>query len=385
MDLTIERAALLRALAAAGSAVDRNSKAPVLRCVLLEATTAALRITGCDVAQECSAEALAAVADAGAVCLGEAHLDAFVKGLPSGAEVSIRAGRTDAVIRSGRASIKLPVLPAIDFPRMAIGDGARRLAISAPTLSALLSSTVAACEPPNGRYAFTGVHVEVLAGRITAVATDGRRMHIALSEIPDADAAMSIIVGSEAVKLIRGLIKDAGEVAVTATDGMIEVETAAAIYRCKLIEGTFVDWRRLAFDSYGYTARLDRATIVGAMTRVRSALGIERPAIVIVPRAGEIEIACHDPADGRVARDIVPAETTGEWNPLATRMQHLSDAIDAVPGDIVTIAIAAEVPQRIRVHGDEPGAYALVSPFDALTAHDRVAIDGSAPQIEVAA
>lgn len=385
MELTIERAALLRALAAATSTVERNSKIPILRAVLLEAGDETLRLTGSDIAQECSAEAGAAVSTPGSLCLPAVHLQDFVKNLPTGAQVSIRAGDFEARVGSGRTYIKLPVLPAADFPRFVFGDEWKVLSISALALDGLFAATEKAVEPAGSpRQFLAGVFLEIAGAQITAVATDGKRLHVASAELAAAAEPLSLTIHIDSVKLIRSLIKDAGEVRVRISDRMIEIDTSAAIYRCKLIDGQFTRWRSMLFDTYGYTATVDRATINGALARVRSGLGTERPAIVLIPGEGELGIACYDPADGRIARDVVKVETTGAWPPLGTRFQHLVDAIDAAPGATITIAIAKEEPQRIRVHGDDPSVLALVAPYDALTAHDRVAMQGDEP-ISVAA
>jgi DNA polymerase-3 subunit beta len=124
MKLSIERAALLRAVSQAQSVVERRNTIPILANVLIEAEgeTASFRATDLDI--EVVDRIPAQVERAGATTVSAVTLHEIVRKLPDGALVSITedtaAGRL--MVEAGRSTFQLATLPKEDFPVMAATD-----------------------------------------------------------------------------------------------------------------------------------------------------------------------------------------------------------------------------------------------------------------------
>src|SRR5512143_3508352 len=181
MKLTIERAALLKALGHVQSAVERRNTISILSNVLLSAERDRLTFSATDLDMEIIDEALAQVDQPGQITAPAHTLYEIVRKLPEGAEVSLSFTGDDPrlQVQAGRSRFNLPVLPAGDFPVMSSDGLSGKIAIDTTELMRLIDKTRFAISTEETRYYLTGIylHTVVEDGRPTlrAVATDGRR------------------------------------------------------------------------------------------------------------------------------------------------------------------------------------------------------------------
>ena len=108
MKLSIERAALLRAVSQAQSVVERRNTIPILANVLIEAEvdTASFRATDLDI--EVVDRIPAKVDRAGATTVSAVTLHEIVRKLPDGALVSITEGQRGRTASGGGGAVHLP-------------------------------------------------------------------------------------------------------------------------------------------------------------------------------------------------------------------------------------------------------------------------------------
>src|ERR687893_1118116 len=120
MNLTIERAALLKALGHVQSVVERRNTIPILSNVLLSADGDGVSFSATDLDMEIIDETTAEVSGGGQITAPAHTLYEIVRKLPDGADVELRYTGDDPrlAVSAGRSRFNLPVLPAGDFPVM---------------------------------------------------------------------------------------------------------------------------------------------------------------------------------------------------------------------------------------------------------------------------
>src|SRR5579859_1999917 len=218
MKLTIERAALLRALGHVQSAVERRNTIPILSNVLLSAERERLTFSATDLDLEIVDEAMAQVDQPGQITAPAHTLYEIVRKLPEGADVVLSFTGEDPrlTVSAGRSRFNLPVLPAGDFPVMSSDGLSGRLAVDVNDLIRLIDKTKFAISAEETRYYLNGLflHTVVEDGRtkLRAVATDGSRLALAEMDAPDGAAgAPGVIVPRKTINEARRLLEDAGE------------------------------------------------------------------------------------------------------------------------------------------------------------------------------
>ena len=142
MKLTIERAALLKALAHVQSVVERRNTIPILSNVLITAQKGRLSLAATDMDLAITESVEASAAKAGSTTAPAHTLYEIVRKLPEGAQVELDHPGGDAplALRAGRFATSLMVLPADDFPSMTAGSLPHSFRLPAQTLRANLEA-----------------------------------------------------------------------------------------------------------------------------------------------------------------------------------------------------------------------------------------------------
>ena len=139
MKISIERAALLKAVAQAQSVVERRNTIPILANVLIEAEGDAATFRATDLDIEVVDRAPAQVERGGSTTVPAVTLHDIVRKLPDGALVSLTEDSASGrlTIEAGRSNFSLATLPKEDFPVMASSDYAANFSAPAPVLRRL--------------------------------------------------------------------------------------------------------------------------------------------------------------------------------------------------------------------------------------------------------
>jgi len=309
MKISIERAALLKAVAQAQSVVERRNTIPILANVLLEAEGDTVSIRATDLDIEVVDKAPAQVERAGATTVSALMLHEIVRKLPDGALISLSedsaAGRL--TIQAGRSSFNLATLPREDFPIMASSEYSANFAAKAGVLKRLFDKSKFAISTEETRYYLNGVYMHVATGEdgpaLRCVATDGHRLARIDAPLPEGAQGMpGVIVPRKTVNELRKLLDDDdAEIAVSVSETKVRFATPAITLTSKVIDGTFPDYtrvipmnntRRLEVDATEFAKAVDRvATVSSERSRaVKLALDEDRLVLSVnAPDAGAAE------------------------------------------------------------------------------------------------
>ncbi|PWB82580.1 MAG: DNA polymerase III subunit beta, partial [Methylocystaceae bacterium] len=253
MKVTIERAALLRALGHVHRVVERRTTIPILANVLIDAKAGALLLKATDLDLEITERAAADVAQDGATTLPAHTLYDIVRKLPEGAQVSLEATgeQGQLLLRSGRSRFHLQSLPESDFPDVTSGDFSHRFSLPPADLKKLIEKTQFAISSEETRYYLNGIflHSTEVEGHLLlrAVATDGHRLARVELPAPAGSAGMpGVILPRKAVAEIQRLGEDAqGAVAIELSTNKMRFSFGETVLTTKLIDGTFPDYGRV--------------------------------------------------------------------------------------------------------------------------------------------
>lgn len=309
MKISIERAALLKAVAQAQSVVERRNTIPILANVLIEAegSSASFRATDLDI--EVVDRAQAMVERAGATTVSAVMLHEIVRKLPDGALVSLAddpaTGRLS--VQAGRSHFNLATLPREDFPVMANSEYAANFSAPAPMLRRLFDKSKFAISTEETRYYLNGVYMHVATGEtgpvLRCVATDGHRLARIDAPLPDGAAGMpGVIVPRKTVGEMRKLLDDDDAmIAVSVSETKVRFATPTITLTSKVIDGTFPDYtrviptgntRRLEVDAAEFARAVDRVATVSSERSRAVKLSLDEDRLVLsvnAPDAGAAE------------------------------------------------------------------------------------------------
>ena len=309
MKFSIERGALLKAVAQAQSVVERRNTIPILANVLIEAEGAEVQFRATDLDIEVVDKAPAQVERAGATTVSAVTLHEIVRKLPDGALVTLAddgaSGRLS--VEAGRSHFNLATLPREDFPVMASSEYSANFSAPAPMLRRLFDKSKFAISTEETRYYLNGVYMHVAesdGGKVLrCVATDGHRLARIDADLPDGAADLpGVIVPRKTVGELRKLLEnDEVQIAVSVSETKVRFATPDITLTSKVIDGTFPDYtrviptgntRRLEVDASEFAQAVDRvATVSSERSRaVKLSLGEDKLTLSVnAPDSGAAE------------------------------------------------------------------------------------------------
>jgi DNA polymerase-3 subunit beta len=251
MKALCQREKLLAAFQTAASVAPLRSPKAILQNVKLEATEQGTTLTATDL--EIGVRIVVPGIDVespGTVVLPIGRFGMILRE-STDEKLRLESDSQGTLVRGERSEFNLASENPEEFPVVASFNEAKYHDIPARLLKEMIRRTIFATDNESTRYALGGVLLEFAANRMTAVATDGRRL--AKMDGPaqtvgghgDGAAAKSAtIVPTKSMQLIeRALLDSDAEVQLAARENDILVRSPRVTIYSRLVEGRFPRWR----------------------------------------------------------------------------------------------------------------------------------------------
>ncbi len=347
MKLTIERAALLKALGHVQSVVERRNTIPILSNVLLSAGEAGVSLSATDLDMEISDEGSAQVDGTGQITAPAHTLYEIVRKLPEGAEVSLSYTGEDPrlQVQAGRSRFNLPVLPAGDFPVMSSDGLSGRIAMETADLVRLIDKTRFAISTEETRYYLNGLYLHVVVEdgtqRLRAVATDGRRLALAEMPAPEGfSGAPGVIIPRKTINEARRLLEDAGEdVRLQVSPQKVRFHFDHATMTSKVIDGSFPPYERVIPRENKRVLMLDKALFAQAVDRVATISTEQSRAVRLSIEPGRLTLTVRNMDAGQAVEEL-EVDYDGEPFEIGFNARYILDVTSQIGGETAEFRFA---------------------------------------------
>lgn len=315
MKFSIERAALLKAVAQAQSVVERRNTIPILANVLIEAQDSDVRFRATDLDIEVVDRADAQVERAGATTVSAVLLHEIVRKLPDGALVTLTddGAKGRLTVEAGRSNFSLATLPKEDFPVMATSEYSSNFSAPAAMLRRLFDKSKFAISTEETRYYLNGVYMHISdaeGGKVLrCVATDGHRLARIDAELPPGAAEMpGVIVPRKTVGELRKLLEDdEAKIAVSVSETKIRFATPDITLTSKVIDGTFPDYTRVIPQGNTRKLEVDAAEFAKAVDRVATVSSERSRAVKLTLAEDKLVLSVNAPDSGAAEEELAVA------------------------------------------------------------------------------
>ena len=246
MRFTCEKSFLLQGLNIAGRTVAQKSNLSVIEGILCKAGHD-LSLTGYNMETAITYSVEADIADPGECILPAKLFGDIIRRLPEGPVTVVVDDSYKISIRAGYASFTISAESAEDYPELPDVNTGRAIQIPQNKLKELIGGTIFAVSENQGRPVHTGVKFEVTDDSITAVAVDGFRL-ARRTYHPEGGTGreLSFVVPAAGLKEVEKILTDSEEnAAFTLGPKHILFQIGGATLVCRLLEGEFLDWRRV--------------------------------------------------------------------------------------------------------------------------------------------
>jgi DNA polymerase-3 subunit beta len=367
MRLTIERAALLKALNHVQSVVERRNTIPILSNVLLSAQGDHLKLIATDLDIEISEQAPAEVERAGQTTAPANYLYDFVRKLPDGAAIKFDVSGDDPrlFISAGKSRLHLPVLPAGDFPSMPSDGFETKFEVEPTELGRLIDKTRFAISTEETRYYLNGIFFHTVdsdGAKLRAVATDGHRLALADAAAPKGASGMpGVIVPRKTINELKRLLDDATDlVEISVSPQKIRFALSDAVLTSKLIDGSFPEYARVIPKGNAKKLKVDNKAFAEAVDRVATVSAERSRSVRLALEKDKITLTVNNP-DAGVATEDLPAEYRDDSLEIGFNARYLLDVAGQIEGEHAVFELAdSGSPTLVRDEADELALYVLM-------------------------
>jgi DNA polymerase-3 subunit beta len=354
MRFSIAKEHLLTGLQAVQNVVSSRTTLPILANVRIEAEAGQLRFTTTDLDVGISSTIPAQIEKEGATTLPVKRLAGIVRELNSGEVQADIDSKNIASIRCGQTFFKIHGLPEDEFPALPQFENAKTFSLQQADLKDALRKTSYAISTDETRYVLNGILFSFKDGRLTMVATDGRRLALLDVEVefPESEE-VEIIVPTKCVTELSRLLADSGDIRMQVTQNQVSFETPSTRLISKVVEGNYPNYRQVIPSETRERVTLERQMFLAAVHRVSLLASEKTNSVKLIFTKDNLEITANTPDIGE-ARESIPVVYKGPNLSIAFNPEYLMAPLRALTEDEVFLDLIDEM---------SPGVLKIQKPF----------------------
>ena len=338
MRFTCEKSMLVAGLNITGRTVAQKSSLSVLEGILCQAATG-LSLTGYNMETAITYLIDAEVTDPGACILPAKLFGDIIRRLPEGPVTVVVDEFYKVSIRSGYASFTISAESADEYPELPdVGTG-RAIRIPQSALKELIGGTIFAVSDNLSRPIHTGVKFEVADDTISAVAVDGFRLARRTYHLDEATGrTLNFVVPAQGLKEVEKILGEDEDVAFTLGTKHILFQMGGATLICRLLEGDFLDWRRVVPSNCPIRLTAHVADLASSIERVGLIVSEKYKSPVRCVFSNQVLNMRTSTTIGD-AQDRCAIAGDGKELEIGFNVRYLADALKVIPSEEVVLEL----------------------------------------------
>lgn len=245
MELIVKQENLSKALNIISKIASERTSLPILSNVLLRTNGSRLLIAATDLEIAISQNIGAKIEKVGEIAIPPKLVSEFISNLPR-ENVFLKVEGEHLLIESGNYKSKINGVMSSDFPELPTVDreNSKKISIPVEVFRTAISQTEFTASTDLARPILTGIYWHTFENNLYFAATDGYRL--SEKRIFEYDGEVSAIVPTSAVREVMRAISDSTEtIEVYIDEDQIEFSVDDIVIVSRLIDGKFVDYRKL--------------------------------------------------------------------------------------------------------------------------------------------
>ena len=353
MKFKINRDHFSNGLAQVLNVVGSKATMPILSNVLIEADkdSISLTTTNLDLGIRCKVKA--EVKEPGAVTLPVKRLATIVKELPS-ADVAFDASPSHQIkLASGGSTFRIMGIGREEFPPLPEFGDEKSFTLEQGELVSMLKSVAYAQSTDETRFILNGVYFNFNDGKLSLVATDGRRLALMSKEMEvPAESAGNIILPAKTVGELLRMLDKGEKLKVSFNDRraafQINVDKDSAgfvdsVYLySKIVEGNYPNYNQVIPKETHQRIKLERELFAQCVHRAALVCSEKSNSVKIKLTSNLLEITAQSPDFGE-AHESMSIAYSGPELQVGFNPQFLLDPLRALAKDEIFFEVKDEV------------------------------------------
>ena len=353
MKFKINRDHFTNGLAQVLNVVGSKATMPILSNVLIEAEKdhITLTTTNLDLGIRCKIKA--EVKEGGAVTMPVKRLATIVRELPN-VDVTFDASPNHQVkLASGGSNFRIMGIGKEEFPPLPEFGDEKSFTLEQAELTAMLKSVAYAQSTDETRYILNGVYFNFRDGKLSLVATDGRRLALVSKELEvPATSAGAIILPAKTVNELARMLDKGEKLKISFNDrrAAFQINTdkdasglTDSIYLySKVVEGNYPNYQQVIPKETHQRIKLERELFLQCIHRAALVCSEKSNSVKLKLTSNLLEITAQSPDFGE-AHESMAIGYSGPDLQVAFNQSFMMDPLKALNKDEVFFELKDEV------------------------------------------
>jgi DNA polymerase-3 subunit beta len=333
--------------------VGSKATMPILSNVLIEAEKDHLSLTTTNLDLGIRVKIKAEVKETGAVTLPVKRLASIVRELPN-SDVAVDASPNHQVkLSSGGSTFRIMGIAKEEFPPLPEFGDEKAHTLEQAELLGMLKSVAYAQSADETRYTLNGVYFSFKEGKLTLVATDGRRLALVSKEMDiPASGAGAVILPAKTVSELMRLLDKGEKVKINFNDRRCAFQIGAdkdegglvdsAYLYSKVVEGAYPNYQQVVPKETHQRIKLERELLLQCVHRAALVCSEKSNSVRIKLTSNLLEITAQSPDFGE-AHESMAIGYSGPDLQVAFNPAFIIDPLRALTKDEVFLELKDEV------------------------------------------
>src|SRR5262245_668850 len=319
MKILCDRTQLQEAFGVVGSVVPAKTTKPILQNILLTAGDGEIQLfaTDLEMAAKVTIDAVK-VHKQGTVLLPSRETSALLRELNDPTVTLERAQEQKCRLESGGGSFVLLGDDPDQFPEDTQLKSSKKIAVPAGRLQRMIQETAFAAAREETRYAIHGIMVDLAAGCLRLVATDGRRLAMSYQNLDSGRTEFRVVVPLRAVATLSRAIQEGSkdDVQIAVGDKQIEFTYGRVRLLSQLLDSRFPDYESVVPKAADTTVELNRALLESSLRKTAILCADDLRMVKFEVRDSTLRLLAENSTRGRadVAMDVTTKGAGGAIN-----------------------------------------------------------------------
>jgi DNA polymerase-3 subunit beta len=338
MKFTTEKDSLIKEITTAHEIISSRNALSILSNVLLDAKDNTLTVRATDLKVSFETSIPVEVSNPGTTTVFCDKFLSILRSLPAGEIEFEEDDQNTLVIRPlfKKIDFRLKTIGADKYPEIQLTTDSPYFEFSQADFVDMIGQTVFAVSDDETRYFMNGVYFETVDGKLTMVATDGRRLSFVSrgtdQPVGDFDG---VIVPPKVLTLVRRLVSGEGPLSVAITDKHVYFSFDNLRVSSSLIEGQFPNYKRVIPDGQEYSLTVNREELLEALKRV--SLLVEKSRRVYIGLDDGLLTVNSEESEIGLAKEEVSCNYDGPEMTLALNYVYLMDPLRVITEEEVAV------------------------------------------------
>ena len=360
MRFTCEKSMLVAGLNITGRTVAQKSSLSAIEGILCRAG-AGLSLTGYNMETAITYEIEADVSDMGECILPAKLFGDIIRRLPEGPVTVVVDEKYKVSVRAGYAAFNISAESADDYPELPDVTDGKAIRIPQTAMKEIIGGTIFSVSENQGRPIHTGVKFEVEDDKVSAIAVDGFRLARRTYHTEESTGRnLSFVVPAQGLKEVEKILQEGDEdVAFTLGSKHILFQMGAATLICRLLEGDFLDWRRVVPTGCPIQLVANVAELTSSLERVGLIVSEKYKSPVRCVFSNQLLMLKTNTTIG-AAEDRCSFAGDGKELEIGFNVRYLCDALRAVPSEEVTLELTNSLSPIVMTPVDDKHDFAYM-------------------------